>query len=95
MRDFKKLREQALRQQQRQEDFFQEGDHVMSALSGEKGTIKRVGGNYAIVISESGEMFRSWIKDIRHVNVTESINKERKRSIFTNGTSEAIDSRKT
>ena len=83
MRDFKKLREQALRQQQRQEDFFQEGDHVMSALTGEKG--------YAIVISESGEMFRSWIKDIRHVNVTDSINKERKRSIFTNGTSETND----
>ena len=88
MRDFKKLREQALRQQQRHEEFFQEGDAVMSALSGEKGVIKRVGGNYAIVIGESGDMFRSWIKDIRHVNVTESINKERKRSIFdNNGTS--------
>ena len=95
MRDFKKLREQALRQQQRHDDLFQEGDIVMSALTGEKGTIKRVGGNYAIVIAESGEMFRSWIKDIRHVNVTDSINKERKRSIFTNGTSETIDSRKT
>jgi len=91
MRDFKKLREQALRQQQRQEDFFKEGDIVMSSLTGDKGHIHRVGGNYAIVISESGEMFRSWIKDIRHVNVTESINKERKRSIFTNGTSEAND----
>jgi hypothetical protein len=92
MKDFKKLREEALRQQQRQQDFFQEGDFVMSALTGEKGTIKRVGGNYAIVISESGEMFRSWIRDIRHVNVTETINKGRKRSIFkNNGTSKTID----
>ncbi len=91
MRDFKKLREQALRQQQSHDDFFQAGDFVMSALTGEKGTIKRVGGHYAIVIEESGYMFRSWIKDIRHVNVTDSINKERKRSIFTNGTSETND----
>jgi len=92
MRNFKHLREQALRQQQRHEDFFQEGDFVMSALTGEKGTIKRVGGNYAIVISESGEMFRSWIKDVRHVNVKETINKERKRSIFdNNGTSKTND----
>jgi hypothetical protein len=91
MKDFKKLREEALRQQQRQQDFFQEGDVVMSALTGEKGTIKRVGGNYAIVISESGDMFRSWIKDIRHVNVTESINKERKSSIFKNGKTKTND----
>ena len=92
MKDFKKLREKALRQQQRHEEFFQEGDFVMSALSGEKGTIKRVGSNYAIVIAESGNMFRSWIKDIRHVNVTDTINKERKRSIFdNNGTSKTND----
>lgn len=91
MKDFRKLREEALRQQQRQQEFFQEGDTVMSSLTGDKGCIHRVGGNYAIVITESGEMFRSWIKDIRHVNVRESINKERKRSIFTNGTSEAND----
>jgi hypothetical protein len=91
MKDFKKLREEALRQQQRQQEFFQEGDVVMSALTGEKGTIKRVGGNYAIVISESGDMFRSWIKDIRHVNVTESINKERKSSIFKNGKTKTND----
>ena len=70
MKDFKKLREEALRQQQRQQDFFQEGDVVMSALTGEKGTIKRVGGNYAIVISEEGEMFRDWIKNLRSINNT-------------------------
>ena len=50
MKDFKKLREEALRQQQRQAEVFKEGDAVMSARTGDKGRIHRVGGNYAIVI---------------------------------------------
>ena len=91
MKNFKKLREEALRQQHRHSDVFAEGDVIMSSVTGEKGTIHRAGVNYVIAITESGEMFRSWIKDIRHVNVTDSINKERKRSIFTNGTSETND----
>jgi hypothetical protein len=61
MKDFKKLREEALRQQQRQQEIFKEGDAVMSSRTGDKGHIHRVGGNYAIVISEDGEMFREWI----------------------------------
>lgn len=68
MKDFKKLREEALRQQQRQQEVFKEGDFVMSSRNGEKGTIHRVGGNYAIVITEDGEMFRDWIKNIRSIN---------------------------
>ena len=51
MKDFKKLREEALRQQQRHEEVFKEGDAVMSARTGDKGRIHRVGGNYAIVIT--------------------------------------------
>ena len=70
MKDFKKLREEALRQQQRQQEVFKEGDAVMSARSGDKGHIHRVGGNYAIVISEEGQMFREWIKNIRSINNT-------------------------
>lgn len=72
MKNFKRLREEALRQQQRHDEVFKEGDSVMSARTGIKGTIHRVGGNYAIVISEEGEMFREWMKNIR------AINKERK-----------------
>jgi len=68
MKDFKKLREEALRQQQRQQEVFKEGDFVMSSRNGEKGTIHRVGGNYAIIISEDGNMFREWIKNIRTIN---------------------------
>ena len=70
MKDFKKLREEALRQQQRQQEVFKEGDAVMSSRTGEKGHIHRVGGNYAIVISEEGKMFREWIKNIRSINNT-------------------------
>jgi hypothetical protein len=70
MKDFKKLREEALRQQQRQQNIFKEGDAVMSSRTGDKGHIHRVGGNYAIVISEEGEMFREWIRNIRSINNT-------------------------
>ena len=70
MKDFKKLREEALRQQQRQTEFFKEGDAVMSSRTGDKGHIHRVGGNYAIVITDDGNMLREWIKNIRSINNT-------------------------
>ena len=70
MINFKKLREQALRQEQRLEKGLSEGDSVMSSRTGVKGTIHRVGGNYAIVISEEGKMFREWIKNVRAINNT-------------------------
>lgn len=68
MKDFKKLREEALRQQQRQHGVFEEGDYVMSSRTGDRGNIHRVGGNYAIVITEDGKMFREWMKNIRAIN---------------------------
>ena len=83
MKDFKKLREEARRQQQRQEHIFREGDAVMSARTGEKGHLHRVGGNYAIVISEEGQMFREWMKNIR------SINNTRRTSLLNDEISEA------
>ena len=83
MKDFKKLREEALRQQQRQQHVFSEGDAVMSSRTGDKGHIHRVGGNYAIVISEEGQMFREWIKTIR------SINNTRRTSLLNDEISEA------
>jgi len=68
MKDFRKLREESVRQQQRQKEVFKENDIVMSARTGVKGHIHRVGGNYAIIISEDGNMFREWIKNIRTIN---------------------------
>ena len=83
MKDFRKIREEALRQQQRQQNIFKEGDAVMSSRTGDKGHIHRVGGNYAIVISEDGEMFREWIRNIR------SINNTRRTSLLNDEVSEA------
>ena len=68
MKDFKKLREEALRQQQRHHGVFEEADYVMSSRTGDRGNIHRVGGNYAIVITEDGKMFREWMKNIRAIN---------------------------
>ena len=44
MKNFKKLREEALRQQQRHEHVLNEGDLVMSSRTGVKGNIHRIGG---------------------------------------------------
>ena len=68
MKDFKKIREQALRQSFRKKEVFVEGDMVMSAVTGQKGTIHRSGVNYVICVTESGDMFRAWVKDIRDIN---------------------------
>ena len=68
MKDFRKLREQALRQNFRKKGVFVEGDYVMNAITGQKGTIHRAGVNYVICVTESGEMFRAWVKDIRDIN---------------------------
>ena len=68
MKDFKRMREQALRQQFRKTEVFIEGDYVMSSVTGQKGTIHRSGVNYVICVTESGEMFRAWVKDIRDIN---------------------------
>ena len=68
MKDFKKLREQALRQNYRKKEVFVEGDYVMNALTGQKGKIHRAGVNYVICVTERGDMFRAWVKDIRDIN---------------------------
>ena len=68
MKNFKKLREQAARQQFRKTDVLKEGDYVMSSRTGQKGKIHRSGVNYVICVTEGGEMFRAWVKDIRDIN---------------------------
>lgn len=86
MKDFRELREKVIQKQYRTKTVFQEGDYIMSALTGQKGKIHRSGVNYVIAITEDGNMFRAWVKDIRDINIQETINKERnKNSIFTDG----------
>jgi hypothetical protein len=82
MKDFKKLRQDVQRERFIQKNVFQEGDYIMSTVTGEKGRIHRPGVNYVIAITEEGTMFRAWVKDIRDINYQESINKERKKYKF-------------
>lgn len=95
MKDFKQFREEALRQQYRAKNVFLEGDYIMSSLTGEKGRIHRSGTNYVIAITEDGEMFRAWVKDIREVNLSESINKEKESIFFNNGKTKINNSSET
>ena len=59
MKDFKKLREQAVRQEFRQTPMLCEGDYVMSARTGEKGKIHRTGVNYASLLPRVVTCFAS------------------------------------
>ena len=87
MKSFKQLKQEVTQERYIRKEIFQEGDYIMSSLTGDKGKIHRSGVNYVIAISESGKMFRAWVKDIRGINIDENINKERNNttSIFTNG----------
>jgi len=91
MKSFKQLKQEVTQERYIQKEIFQEGDYIMSSLTGDKGKIHRSGVNYVIVVSESGKMFRAWVKDIRSINIDENINKERNNnpSIFTNGKTES------
>ena len=92
MKNFKQLRQEITRESYIQKEIFREGDYVMSVVTGEKGCIHRSGTNYVIVITAAGTMFRAWVKDIRELNPSGNINKERKKSIFfTNGQTETND----
>ena len=44
----------------------------MNVNTGEKGKIIRPGVNYVIAVTESGKMFRAWVRDIREVNLNET-----------------------
>ena len=91
MKSFKQLKQEVTQERYIRKEIFQEGDYIMSSLTGDKGKILRSGVNYVIVVSESGKMFRAWVKDIRGINIDENINKERNNtsSIFTNGKTES------
>lgn len=58
--DFKNLRENYLI-----ESIFKVGDIVENLNTGMVGEIIRRGTNYLICVTESGEMFKSWINDLR------------------------------
>tara|TARA_B100000965_G_scaffold353547_1_gene329481 strand:+ start:2349 stop:2627 length:279 start_codon:yes stop_codon:yes gene_type:complete len=88
MKTFRDLKEQAVRQNFRLKHVFTEGEVVMNSLTGVKGKIIRTGPNYVICVTESDEMFRAWIRDIREVN---DINKPRRTTLFTHGQANTIN----
>jgi len=45
-------------------NMFAEGD-VIKNTNGQVGKIHRRGVNYVIAVTEEGEMFRTWVKDIK------------------------------
>ena len=88
MKTFKDFKPEAVRQNFRKKQVFVEGEVVMNSLTGVKGKIIRTGPNYVICVTESDEMFRAWIRDIREVN---DINKPRRTTLFTHGQANTIN----
>lgn len=63
MKSFKEIFEQSQQKSYRLGEVFSEGDWVRNA-DGQVGKIHRRGINYVIAITEEGEMFRAWVKDV-------------------------------
>lgn len=63
MKSFKEVFEQSQQKSYRLGEVFSEGDWVRNA-DGQVGKIHRRGINYVIAVTEEGEMFRAWVKDV-------------------------------
>ena len=63
-----KLDQQTLRENYIEETIFRIGEWVENLNTGMIGKIIRRGTNYLICVSESGMMFKSWIKDLSEYN---------------------------
>lgn len=59
------ITESELRELYIAKEIFNEGDCVESLLNGNIGKIIRRGANHLICVTEDGEMFKSWIKDVK------------------------------
>lgn len=49
-------------------EIFNEGDWVQSKVTEQVGKIIRRGANYLICVTEGGDMFKPWIKDVTNVS---------------------------
>ena len=63
MKSFKEVFEQSQQKSYRLGEVFSEGDWVRNA-DGQVGKIHRRGINYVIAVTEEGDMFRAWVKDV-------------------------------
>jgi hypothetical protein len=50
-------------------DIFNDGDFVKNINTEQVGKIIRRGTNYLICVTEGGEMFKSWIKDVEEISL--------------------------
>jgi hypothetical protein len=50
-------------------DIFNDGDLIKNINTEQVGKIIRRGTNYLICVTESGEMFKSWIKDVEEISL--------------------------
>lgn len=50
-------------------DIFNDGDFVKNINTEQIGKIIRKGTNYLICVTEGGEMFKSWIKDVEEISL--------------------------
>lgn len=63
-----KIEEKELREKYISGEIFKEGDTVQSLVTEMVGKIIRRGTNHLICVTEDGDMFKSWIKDVVEVN---------------------------
>jgi len=50
-------------------DIFNDGDLIKNTNTEQVGKIIRRGTNYLICVTEGGEMFKSWIKDVEEISL--------------------------
>jgi hypothetical protein len=64
MKSLKELLQQSQQKSYMLGNMFAEGDWIKNS-EGQSGKIHRRGVNYVIAVTEEGEMFRAWVKDIK------------------------------
>lgn len=63
--EFSQFRNEAVRTSYRHGNLYEVGSYVKTLSENKIGKVHRRGPNYVIAITEEGEMFRSWITDIK------------------------------
>ena len=74
MKSFKEVFDQSQQKSYRLGEVFSEGDWVRNIADGQVGKIHRRGINYVIAVTEEGNMFRAWVKDVIEANGQEDDN---------------------
>jgi len=65
-----------LREKYYNKEIFKRGDIVESMTTGLRGEVTRRGANHLICVTESGMMFKSWIKDVSEAYTEKKMDRE-------------------